>query len=258
MFSFFYFISHLASGSVFYSNCIDPIQPPHGNATACYLKNLSKDEFSSYLTPFVHMAILELNETQRANISNISIESITHRNYDFLHSNATIIFNDNSNTHDDSRISKACLESVGVGIAEGMSVFVSMAGIPAKLETAIAQQLMEHMSDETVIALEALINTLVAAGSTWGKVKAFGSLIAGFLSLIGSSAIWDALKHSMHWWDWLYAGLVIMAQIIAWFATDLLAFVAEFAMFIINDIQLGIGIANIITECRSIAGHIEL
>ena len=42
----------------------------------------------------------------------------------------------------------------------------------------------------------------------------------------------------MTWWDWTKTGLIAVAQITAWFATDGVAFIAEAAMTIMNAEQL--------------------
>ena len=42
----------------------------------------------------------------------------------------------------------------------------------------------------------------------------------------------------MTWWEWVNTGVIAVAQIIAWFATDGVAFIAEAALSIMSAEQL--------------------
>ncbi|CAB4033609.1 Hypothetical predicted protein, partial [Paramuricea clavata] len=50
----------------------------------------------------------------------------------------------------------------------------------------------------------------------------------------GFRAVFKAIKDEMSWWDWIKTGVIAVAQITAWFATDGAAFIAEAALSIMS------------------------
>lgn len=42
----------------------------------------------------------------------------------------------------------------------------------------------------------------------------------------------------MSWWEWIKTGIIALAQILAWFATEGVAFIAECVLVIMSATQL--------------------
>ena len=66
------------------------------------------------------------------------------------------------------------------------------------------------------------------------KAKALFKLLGGIYKVGCFSAVFKVLKEEMTWWEWVKTGMIAVAQIMVWFATDGVAFVAEAALSIMS------------------------
>jgi len=143
---------------------------------------------------------------------------------------------------------KSECENATIGlIATSIAFVFSLIDIP----TGVGKSAVKFLLKEIEPAKYAeLMEAFKKGGTIWEKAKAIGNVVWAFFKEIGTSAILKALNQYMKWYDWLFLGITIVAQLIAFFATGGLALIAEIALKLEGVVELGLAITEYIEKCK--------
>lgn len=120
-----------------------------------------------------------------------------------------------------------CAFAIGVVVADAFSVLFQFCGVNEFEARAATRALLEEMGEDTLRGLMANIHDLANAATLEQQAKEVWKLLAATSNAIGISAIVNALRSTMNWWDWVLASITVTAQLTAWFASDGAALIAE-------------------------------
>ena len=131
-----------------------------------------------------------------------------------------------------------CQEACGVVIVDVVMFAFGLIGLHVSNEERISRELIRELGGETLRGFARAIREFSEADGAMNKARALFTLMGQIKKAGGFSAVFKVVKNEMTWWDWTKTGLIAVAQITAWFATDGVAFIAEAAMTIMNAEQL--------------------
>jgi len=113
----------------------------------------------------------------------------------------------------------------------------------------LAQTLVIGIPPAGIIGLQVAVNALNAATTAWTRGIAIAKLGGAILRLIGFKQIIQTLKDNLKWYQWVLMGVIIVAQIVAWFASDGIALVAEIVILAALILVLIADVVNAVKVC---------
>lgn len=127
-----------------------------------------------------------------------------------------------------------CLEAIGVVLVDVVFFVFGLFGLHVSNQERIARALFRELGVDTLRGFLRAIHNFKEAKGAKDKAKALFSIIGGIWNAGGFRAVFKVLKDEMSWWEWVKTGIIAVAQLTAWFATDGVAFVAEAALSIMS------------------------
>lgn len=138
-------------------------------------------------------------------------------------------------------------------VVEGVMLLMSAVGV----SVSPGEKAIDKAVEETVTVIKssskfrAALDTFIdswkhAGGSAWAKAKALFYLMKDSYS---AGILWTVVKalcQNMSWYDWLETAAKVTAMIVAAFATDGAALIAEIALIILGAVDFAKKIANVI------------
>ena len=131
-----------------------------------------------------------------------------------------------------------CEEAVAVVVVDAIFFVIGMVGLRVSNQERMARAIIRELGPETLRGFARTIHNFNSAEGAYNKAKALFALLGEIYNAGGFSAVFKILKDEMTWWEWVKTGLIAVAQIVAWFATDGVAFIAEAALSIMSAEQL--------------------
>jgi len=107
----------------------------------------------------------------------------------------------------------------------------------------LAKTLAAGLEPAGLIGLEVSVNAVLQAASKWDKAVAIARLAGQILKQLGIKQILQALKDNLRWYQWILMGVIMAAQVVAWFASDGIALAAE---IVIAVVLIGVLAADIV------------
>ena len=127
-----------------------------------------------------------------------------------------------------------CEEAIGVVIVDAVMFLLGLVGLHVSNQQRIARALLKNLSPDTLRGFLRDIRNFNEATGALNKAKALFKLLGGIYKAGCLRAVFKVLKEEMTWWEWVKTGMIAVAQIMVWFATDGVAFVAEAALSIMS------------------------
>ena len=131
-----------------------------------------------------------------------------------------------------------CAEAIGVFLADVVFLVLGLMGLHVSNQERITRALMRELGEDTLRGFLRAIQKFNEASGAYEKAKALFAIFGGIYKAGGFRAVFKVLKDEMSWWQWLKTGVIAVAQIVAWFASDGVAFIAEVALNIMSAEQL--------------------
>ena len=128
--------------------------------------------------------------------------------------------------------------AVVVVLVDAISFVLGMVGLHVSNQERMERAIIREQGPETLRGFARAIENFNSAEGAYNKAKALFALLGGIYNAGGFPAVFKILKHEMTWWEWVKAVAIAVAQIVAWFATDGIAFIAEAALSIMSAEQL--------------------
>jgi len=117
------------------------------------------------------------------------------------------------------------------------SLYLAIGDVPSKL----------------IVLLDAIKNTEGAQ-----RALAIGKYIGGLWNVGAFKAWWGVITDSLSWWQWVVLGVTVVAQVIAWVATEWVAFAAEVVLVLASLPTLIADVINAVSVCGTNNAPAEL
>lgn len=136
-----------------------------------------------------------------------------------------------------------CVDAILMFVVDAVFFFLGFLGLRVSNQERLARALFRELGVDTLRGLQRAIHLFNEAEGAYNKAKALFAILSGIYNAGGFRAVFKVLYDEMSWWDWIKTGVIAVAQIIAWFASDGAAFIAEAVLSIMSAttlIQAGI------------------
>lgn len=131
-----------------------------------------------------------------------------------------------------------CEIAIGMVSFDAVMFVLGLVGLHVSNQERLNRALLRELGPSTLRCFARAIHNFSVAEGELAKAKALFSLIGGIWNAGGFRVVFKVIKNEMSWWEWTKTGIIALAQIIAWFATDGIAFFAEAALSIMSAEQL--------------------
>ena len=131
-----------------------------------------------------------------------------------------------------------CEEACAVVVVDVIFFCLGLVGLHVSNDERMTRAIIQELGPETLRGFSRAIHDFSTADGAYAKAKALFALMGGIYSAGGFRAAFKVIKDEMSWWEWTKTGVIAVAQIVAWFATDGIAFIAEAALSIMSAEQL--------------------
>lgn len=131
-----------------------------------------------------------------------------------------------------------CEEACAVVVVDVIFFVFGLVGLHVSNQERLNRAIIRELGPETLRGLARAIEAFSTADGAVAKATALFTLMGQIYNAGGFGAAFKVVKDEMSWWDWTKTGIIAVAQITAWFATDGIAFIAEAALTIMSAEQL--------------------
>ena len=149
-----------------------------------------------------------------------------------------------------SSVLTPCIKAILVVIMDACSFCSSLAHLSASNQEQIKRAIQRELGNDTLRGFSRAIEKIKNANDPKEMAQALWSIISGFYNAGGFRIVLKMLKDTLTWWEWVKTGVIAIAQIVAWFATDGVAFIGEVALTIMAATQLIEDCFNATKICR--------
>ncbi|CAQ84271.1 MULTISPECIES: hypothetical protein [Photorhabdus] len=219
------------------------------------LRDYSKAQLAEELKPYYDEISQELTETQK---KKINFDTFLDDAYNQLQASKTsaLPFADETFEQKFESINLAgvseCVVATGVVILDVFGIIGSLVGIRTEIVRSATRSILRELGQSTLHGLQATIRNISKAPNDIEKAREIWALFSQLYNAIGKGTIFKAFKDAMPWYEWLKAGVLMVAQITAWFASGGLAFVATVALMTVSIVQLVQDCLKAIDTCKDI------
>ena len=127
-----------------------------------------------------------------------------------------------------------CKEAILLVLVDAVFFVLGLLGLHMSNKERVARALLRELGEDTLPGFLRAIHNFNEAEGALNKAKALFGIIGGVYKAGGFSAVFKVLKDEMTWWEWTKTGIIAVAQLTAWLASDGVAFVAEAALSIMS------------------------
>ena len=142
-----------------------------------------------------------------------------------------------------------CQEACGYMVVDVVFFVLGLVGLHVSNDERITRAILRELGADTLKGLARAIRDFSEADGAYNKAKALFTLLGQIYKAGGLSAAFKVIKDEMTEWEWIKTGVIAVAQIAAWFATDGVAFIAEVALNIMSAEQLIEDAAKAVKAC---------
>lgn len=131
-----------------------------------------------------------------------------------------------------------CEEACAAVTVDVIFFAMGLVGLHVSNQERITRAVIQELGGPTLRGFARAIHNFSTADGAYNKAKALFTLMGQIYRAGGFRAAFKVVKQEMTTWEWIKTGVIAVAQITAWFATDGAAFVAEAALSIMSAEQL--------------------
>ena len=142
-----------------------------------------------------------------------------------------------------------CQEACGYVAVDVVFFVLGLVGLHVSNNERITRAILRELGADTLRGLARAIRNFSEADGAYNKAKALFTLFGQIYKAGGFRAAFKVIKDEMTTWEWIKTGVIAVAQITAWFATDGVAFIAEVALNIMSAEQLIEDAAKAVKAC---------
>jgi len=142
-----------------------------------------------------------------------------------------------------------CEKAIGLVVLDTIMFAFGLVGLHISNQERLEAALIRELGPTVLKGFASSIRNFSDAEGSMAKSKALFSLMGEIWKAGGFKAAFKIIKKEMSWWEWAKTGIIAIAQITAWFATDGIAFIAEAALSIMSAEQLIEGSLKVAKSC---------
>lgn len=131
-----------------------------------------------------------------------------------------------------------CQDAILWVLVDAVFFALGLLGLHVSNKERVARALLRELGEDTLNGFLRAIQNFNEAEGALNKAKALFKIIGGIYKAGGFRAVFKVLKDEMTWWEWTKTGIIAVAQVTAWIASDGVAFVAEAALNIMSATSL--------------------
>lgn len=150
-----------------------------------------------------------------------------------------------------SDIFTPCEEAIGLVLVDVGFFMLSLAGLQATANLNVTRALLSEIGPAPLNGFLSMIQNFRAAPTAYAQAKVIFSIGGALWKVSGFSIILKAWKDQATWFDWIKSGVVAVAQLIVWFASDGVAFIAQAAIAMANAANLIADVVKAVQICTS-------
>ncbi|MFK8161636.1 MAG: hypothetical protein AB8H12_04155 [Lewinella sp.] len=146
-----------------------------------------------------------------------------------------------------------CGVAITMVVVDSVMVVLQAVGLPGAIAERSAARLVNQAAplvNRSLAVFKSLVNNVRLAVTAAEKAKAYYAVFVTFTRTFGVKAIFKEVRQTMHWYDWLLLGIIILLQILLLIATDGAAIILQIIMLIASITALGVAIFNAVNACR--------
>ena len=128
----------------------------------------------------------------------------------------------------------ACKEAILWVLVDAVFFALGLVGLHVSNKERVARALLRELGEDTLNGFLRAIQNFNEAEGAANKAKALFGIIGEIYNAGGFRAVFKVLKDEMTWWEWIKTGIIAVAQLTAWIASDGVAFIAEAALNIMS------------------------
>jgi hypothetical protein len=146
-----------------------------------------------------------------------------------------------------------CVESASALVVQVVFVFLGILGIHTYAQAKAAKLIVAEVGESTIKAISAdFVKSFAAEASTVSKAGSVFKMMGQIYNVLGVSGFLKALTASLEWYDIAILGVTVPAQLVAIFASDGVAFIAELALNAAALAQLAECVAHVVRDCGNV------
>ena len=129
-----------------------------------------------------------------------------------------------------------CVMACAVVTVDVVMFILGLWGLHVSNQERLTRAILREQGEDTLRGFARAIHNFSTAQGAKAKAEALFSLFGQIYDAGGFQIIYSimVLKDELSWWEWVKTGIIAVAQITAWFASDCNAFVAEVALTIMS------------------------
>lgn len=136
----------------------------------------------------------------------------------------------------------------GAVVSAGIFV-VSVVGLKVTYNTNIARAMERQMGKQVLNGFRTMLKEFMDSENKFQAASRLFKIAGSIWQGSGFKVIFEAWKKEAKWYDFVLAGVTLIAQLTIWFASDGVAFVAEVALVIVGAVSLGLSIKDAVNTC---------
>jgi hypothetical protein len=150
-----------------------------------------------------------------------------------------------------------CAIAVGVVVFDTVLLAFGAAAV-GKTATRAAATAMAEAVAPAMNALETIIARMGAPNASyWDKAVGFYKILSAIWDAGCFGAVLDAFLGALSWWEGVAYGIVGVATVVAIFATDGLALIAEIVLLLAGVVSLLVDIVDAVNKCSKIKSQVK-
>jgi hypothetical protein len=146
-----------------------------------------------------------------------------------------------------------CESAIAAAVANAGIFVVGIIGLRVTYSTNVARAMQRTMGAKTLNGFRTMFKTFSDSKDKFEAAKGLFTIAGSIWQGGGFKIILEAWKKEAKWYDFILAGVTMIAQLVIWFASDGVAFVAQVALTILSAVTLGRSIYDAVNTCTGSA-----
>jgi hypothetical protein len=219
--------------------------------TSVFFKDLTEEQLAVALRPTFDEFYDLLTPVKR---EELDFNQLVASSYDLLHGGEIDLSSLEAelSRFDTSDVALSdCQKAVLPVVVDGITIFSILSGMVVSVGQVVGRAVaaMLGLSPAALNGIQVVLQGYTTATTTFQKAKYIGLAVGQMLRAIGARGLIQAISSSMSWKDWIVLVVTMVAQLVAWAATDGLVVIAELALLVTYIAVFSEHVADMVKVC---------
>lgn len=142
-----------------------------------------------------------------------------------------------------------CESAIGGAVVSAGIFVVGVIGLKVTHSANLERAMMRSMGAKTLNGFQTMFKEFANSQDKFQAAKRLFGIAQSIWQGGGFKIIFEAWKKEARWYEFILAGVTLIAQLAIWFASDGIAFIAEVALIILSAVSLISSIYTAVTTC---------